>query len=99
MSDSKVYRVREGVEWVNGARVPQDRRVRLTEAEARFDLEQGRIEPDATILDDVVGGFADLGNEVAAVDAAVNRTEHSIKQGARRGKRRFRLSEDDDGRD
>lgn len=43
MSDVKVYRVREGVEWVNGARVPADRMVRLTAAEARFDLEQARI--------------------------------------------------------
>lgn len=99
MSEKKVYRVREGVEWVNAARVPQGRKVRLTEAEARFDLEQGRIEPDATILDDLGGGLSDLGNEAAAVDAAVDQTEHSIKQGARRGKRRFKLSEDDDGRD
>lgn len=45
MSDRTVYRVREGVEWVNGARVPPDRKVRLAEVEARFDLEQGRIEP------------------------------------------------------
>lgn len=43
MSDVKVYRVREGVLWVNGARVPTDRMVRLTAAEARFDLEQARI--------------------------------------------------------
>ena len=48
MSEKKVYRVREGVEWVNGARVPPDRKVRLTEAEARFDLDQGRIEPFAS---------------------------------------------------
>ena len=48
MSDSKQYRVHEGVAWVNGARVPDDRMVRLTEAEARFDLEQGRIEPGDT---------------------------------------------------
>lgn len=43
MSDTKIYRVHEGVEWVNGARVPADRTVRLSTAEARFDLEQGRI--------------------------------------------------------
>ncbi len=48
MSDTKVYRVRDGVAWVNGARVPDDRKVRLTAAEARFDLEQGRIAPAAT---------------------------------------------------
>lgn len=47
MSDTKVYRVRDGVAWVNGARVPDDRKVRLTAAEARFDLEQGRIAPVA----------------------------------------------------
>ena len=33
----------EGVAWVNGARVPDSREVTLTEPEARFDLEQGRI--------------------------------------------------------
>lgn len=99
MSEKKVYRVREGVEWVNAARVPQDRKVRLTEAEARFDLEQGRIEPDVTSLDDVVDVLAGVGTDAAAVDAAVDQTEHSIKQGARRSKRRFRLSEGGDGRD
>ena len=45
MSDVRHYRVREGVEWVNGARVPADRIVSLTAAEARFDIEQGRITP------------------------------------------------------
>lgn len=51
MSDVKVYRVREGVAWVNGARVPADRMVKLSDVEARFDLEQARIElllPKAT---------------------------------------------------
>jgi len=48
MSETRHYRVRDGVAWVNGARVPDDRKVRLTEAEARFDLEQGRIELDVT---------------------------------------------------
>lgn len=43
MSEEKLYRVREGVEWVNGARVPADRLVRLTAEQARFDLDQGRI--------------------------------------------------------
>ena len=50
MSDSKQYRVHEGVAWVNGARVPDDRKVRLTEAEARFNLEQGRIAPLAETI-------------------------------------------------
>lgn len=87
---TKVYRVHEGVEWVNGARVPADRKVHLTDAEARFDLDQGRIEPDA---------LADLENE-AAEDAAAERREISIKQGARRGKHDFKLSGGDaDGRD
>lgn len=44
MTEKQNYRVREGVEWVNGARVPASRIVRLTDAEARFDREQGRIE-------------------------------------------------------
>ncbi len=47
MTPTKLYRVREGVAWVNGARVPADRTVRLSDAEARFDLEQGRIAPAA----------------------------------------------------
>ncbi len=41
----KLYRVNPGVAWVNGVRVPPDRKLRLTDAEARFDLEQGRIAP------------------------------------------------------
>jgi hypothetical protein len=36
--------VRDGVEWVNGERVPKSRLVKLTAAEARFDLDHGRIE-------------------------------------------------------
>ena len=38
-----LYDVREGVEWVNGARVPENRQVRLTEEEAFYDLSMGRI--------------------------------------------------------
>jgi hypothetical protein len=48
MSQMKPYRVREGVAWVNGARVPDDRMVMLDDVAARFDLEQGRIEPAAS---------------------------------------------------
>lgn len=40
----KTYRVRPGVEWVNGTRVPESRKVSLTDTEARFDLDHGRIE-------------------------------------------------------
>lgn len=42
---TKSYRVLPGVEWVNGARVPATRKVSLSDAEARFDLDHGRIEP------------------------------------------------------
>ncbi|WP_395175814.1 hypothetical protein [Roseibium alexandrii] len=41
------YRVRDGVDWINGARVPDDRRVTLTAAEALYDQGLGRIEPVA----------------------------------------------------
>lgn len=41
--DKIPYRVREGVDWINGARVPADRLVDLTEAEARYDRALGRI--------------------------------------------------------
>ncbi|MEN5300193.1 hypothetical protein [Ochrobactrum sp. S1502_03] len=40
----KTYRVRPGVEWVNGARVPATRKVSLSDTEARFDLDHGRLE-------------------------------------------------------
>lgn len=46
----KSYRVRPGVEWVNGARVPATRKVNLSDAEARFDLDHGRIEPSGAKL-------------------------------------------------
>ncbi len=39
------FAVAEGVAWVNGALVPADRVVHLTEAEAVFDLGLGRIAP------------------------------------------------------
>lgn len=42
-----IYRVRPGVGWVNGARVPSSGKVSLTASEARFDLDHGRIEPVA----------------------------------------------------
>ncbi|SON55530.1 hypothetical protein HDIA_1989 [Hartmannibacter diazotrophicus] len=38
------YRVRDGYAYVNGAPVPASRIVDLTEAEARFDLDRGRID-------------------------------------------------------
>jgi hypothetical protein len=43
----KKYLVRDGVNWVNGARVPTDRKIDLTDEEARFDLDHGRITPAA----------------------------------------------------
>ncbi|MCF1502909.1 hypothetical protein L0F51_03900 [Afifella sp. H1R] len=47
------YIVADGVEWVNGARVPATRRVRLTEAEALYDRALGRIAavPDLEALE------------------------------------------------
>lgn len=45
---TKSYRVRPDVEWVNGARVPLNRKVVLSDTEARYDLDHGRIEPYAT---------------------------------------------------
>lgn len=45
MSDDKTddYHVADGVDWVNGKRVPKSRKVELTKAEAKFDLDHGRI--------------------------------------------------------
>ena len=37
------YRAAPGVEWVNGARVPDDGRVQLGDSEAAYDLGLGRI--------------------------------------------------------
>lgn len=37
------YKVLGGIEYVNGAKVPAGREVDLSEAEASFDLAQGRI--------------------------------------------------------
>lgn len=45
----KTYKVAPGVAWVNGARVPADRKVQLTDAEARFDIEQGRVTLDEDV--------------------------------------------------
>ncbi|EEE47508.1 hypothetical protein [Roseibium alexandrii] len=45
--DKIEYRVRAGVDWVNGTRVPDDRRVKLTASEALYDQGLGRIEPVA----------------------------------------------------
>jgi len=41
--EKRDYDVAEGVSWVNGTRVPANRVVTLTEAEARYDLALGRI--------------------------------------------------------
>ncbi|WP_157928774.1 hypothetical protein [Pararhizobium haloflavum] len=41
------YVARPGVDWVNGQRVPKNREIVLTAAEAKFDLAQGRIHPKA----------------------------------------------------
>lgn len=42
---NKIYRVAEGVDHVNGRKVPEDRRVTLSEAEALYDRALGRIRP------------------------------------------------------
>lgn len=39
------YRAAEGVAWVNGKRVPENRTLWLTDAEAAFDLAHKRIAP------------------------------------------------------
>lgn len=41
--EKKAYRVRDGVDRINGMRVPADRIVHLTDAEALFDKGLGRI--------------------------------------------------------
>jgi hypothetical protein len=45
------YAVADGVPWVNGRRVPDDRIVELTEAEAAFDLGYARIAPAGEMVD------------------------------------------------
>ena len=45
MNDLKSYRVLEGVETVDGQRVPDDRIVRLSDLAAWFDLNAGKIVP------------------------------------------------------
>lgn len=39
----KIYRVAEGIGHVNGAPVPANRQVRLSDGEAAYDLALGRI--------------------------------------------------------
>ncbi|MCX2722611.1 hypothetical protein [Roseibium salinum] len=41
----KTYYVADGVGTINGARVPSSRTVKLTDAEARYDLALERISP------------------------------------------------------
>ncbi|WP_152544458.1 hypothetical protein [Brucella rhizosphaerae] len=60
---TKSYRARPGVEWVNGARVPATRKVNLSEAEARFDLDHGRIEPSGAKLRAGDGNGGGEGNQ------------------------------------
>ncbi len=43
------YRAAPGVAWVNGASVPDDGRVLLSEAEAAFDLGLERIAPEVQL--------------------------------------------------
>jgi len=40
----KTYLVKEGVERVNGKRVPTDRKVHLTDEQARYEFDQGKLE-------------------------------------------------------
>ena len=47
--ETKTYRVKDGVSWVNGKPVPKNRKVELTDAEARFDLGYARISLDKPI--------------------------------------------------
>ncbi|MCG6115103.1 MAG: hypothetical protein MEQ84_07875 [Mesorhizobium sp.] len=42
---TRQYRVKPGVTVVNGAKVPPSRIVTLTETQARYDLDHGRIAP------------------------------------------------------
>jgi hypothetical protein len=65
MTDLKSYRAHEGVETVDGRRVPEDRILRLTDAQARFDLDAGKIAP----LDQVKSAPAKAGPAAAEVPA------------------------------
>lgn len=44
MTDKRRYKVKDGVEHVAGAKVPEDRIVSMTEAEALYERGLGRIE-------------------------------------------------------
>ena len=44
--ETKTYRVKDGVNWVNGQPVPKNRKVDLTDAKAQFDLGYARISLD-----------------------------------------------------
>lgn len=41
--DKKTYVVADGIDWINGAKVPKNRLVELTDREAQFDLGLGRL--------------------------------------------------------
>jgi len=43
----KDYKVKEGVLRVNGQRVPPDRIVKLTDEQARYEFDQGKLEAPA----------------------------------------------------
>jgi len=43
----KQYKVKEGVERVNGKRVPPDRTVTLSDEQARYEFDQGKLEAPA----------------------------------------------------
>lgn len=43
-----IYEALPGVEWVNGKPVPKNRLIALSEVEARFDRDMGRIKPRIT---------------------------------------------------
>lgn len=45
--EKKAYRVRDGVEWINGKPVPSNRIVELSQNEARYERSLGRLAPVA----------------------------------------------------
>lgn len=66
MTDLKSYRVLDGVETVDGKRVPEDRIVRLSDLAAWFDLNAGKIVP----LEDLKAAPAKAETAKAAGDQA-----------------------------
>ncbi|MCB1462137.1 MAG: hypothetical protein KDJ90_06855 [Nitratireductor sp.] len=73
-TEKKPYRVADGVEWINGAKVPADSIVRLNDAEALYDKSLGRIaavegKPRSR---KGKGGAEAPAEETAAADAGAN---------------------------